>query len=152
QLHSMRQYATQLQRPGKPEGKIDWHAQLRHWESTSRKHELGALTDLARVFWRGTQSGAQVRKLSPETERRVLAQAIAQRQDASAACGREALVSCIARNLPDDYLPPRPEDAAPVLDGLAAKASRTGELVRLDTGEWPRVPDQFRRASGESVF
>lgn len=52
QLHSMRQYATQVARPGKPEGLIDWHAQLRAWEAKSRAHELGALTDLARAFWR----------------------------------------------------------------------------------------------------
>ena len=75
----------------------------------------------------------------------------------SAAFGRQALIHRLGENLPD-YVTAAGSGTrcTALLEDLArpgASAGEGGDRVHcLTAGEFPRVPDSLRRASGESVF
>ena len=159
-LNSMRKQAYYDGRASKDDTR-DGAARLRDWERQSRSAELGSLRDLAARLWdsaAATADGAPPpagRQLTPDDERRAMAAGLAQAQQEQSVWGRPELLRSIAQHLPDHAHATSPEQAAQLLEDLAARALRgeAGEQVRrLDAPEWPRVPDSLRRADGESVY
>jgi hypothetical protein len=143
-VSSMRQFANARTRRGKDAGALDFTALLREWEATSRCAELGTLR--AACVTRGTHARARTRGH---------AAGLAHAQEARAACTRADLVHCIGQHLPDHATGRDQEHAWQLLNDLTTRAldGQAGEdVLRLDTPEWPRVPDTLRRADGESIY
>jgi AAA domain/TrwC relaxase len=129
----------------------DYAQLLRDWERTAAAQELGTLAEMRDRCW-DRATGAPV-TVTPEAERRVMAEALALAQSEAPAWDRRTLVAAIGRVLPDNLI--IGGDAGPVFEALADRimAGETGEDVYcLTAPEWPRVPGWLRRADGESVY
>lgn len=156
-LWSMAQHANRLTRKGKSEKLLDRAQLLKDWETVSREAELGSLAELAGSLW-AARAEARIRsagELTPAQERELMLKALADAQASSAAWGRQVLIHRLGENLPDHVTAAGSEHAARVLEGLADRimAGEGGDRVHcLTAGEFPRVPDYLRRASGESLF
>ena len=156
---SMSQYAHRLTRQAKPEEKLDFGKLLADWDQTSRQAELGSLTELAHSLWGGSaQAEARLKQageLSPRAERALMLTALADAQSARATFSRETLIHRLGEAMPDHVVLKGDQHARAVMDGLADRilAGDGGDRVHCVTaGEFPRVPDYLRRASGESVY
>ena len=129
----------------------DYAQLLRDWERTAAAQELGTLASMRDRCWdRATGEPVTV---TPEAERRVMAEALTLAQAEAPVWDRRALVAAIGRVLPDNLIVDG--DVRPVFEGLADRimAGEAGEDVYcLTAPEWPRVPGWLRRADGESVY
>jgi conjugative relaxase-like TrwC/TraI family protein len=167
-VNSMRQFANARTRRGKEPGALDFAKLLREWEQVSRGAELGTLRDLARTIWH-PDSGADAAadsaqmavwlaahgELTHAQERAAMAAGLAKAQEANAAWTRADLVHCIGQNLPDHTTGRDQEHAWQLLENLTDRtlAGQAGEdVLRLDAPEWPCVPDNLRRANGQSIY
>ena len=129
----------------------DYAQLLRDWERTAAAQELGTLAEMRDRCW-DRDTGEPV-TVTPEAERRVMAEALALAQSEAPAWDRRTLVAAIGRVLPDNLIVEG--DVRPVFEALADRimAGEAGEDVYcLTAPEWPRVPSWLRRADGESVY
>ncbi|MHB1874002.1 MAG: MobF family relaxase [Streptosporangiaceae bacterium] len=115
------------------------------------RERTGARAEVARMTaWLASRG-----ELTHAQEHAAMAAGLAHAQDARAAWTRADLVHCIGQHLPDHALGRDQEHAWTFLQDLAdrALAGQAGEeVLRLDTPEWPPVPDSLRRADGESIY
>ena len=135
----------------KPKAEPDYAAMLRAWERTAAQQELGTLTGMAARCW-DRDTGEPV-TMTPETEQRIMAEALALAQSENPVWTRHALVAAVGRVMPGNLS--ISGDVRPVFEAMAGQimAGQTGEDVYcLTAPEWPRVPDWLRRADGESVY
>jgi conjugative relaxase-like TrwC/TraI family protein len=150
ELHSLRQEANRMTRKGKDAAGVDYGRLLADWHARAEGAELGSLTDLAGVLW--ADCDGAVHELSAEAERQISAIALAQAQARSASWTRADLVSQLGQALPNGFVLAEPERAGEYLGELADRILASGQVVRLDVGEFPTVPDSLRRADGTSVY
>jgi AAA domain-containing protein len=153
ELRSLRQEANLATRKGKDGAAVDYEAMLADWQGKAEEAELGSLEEVGAVLWSATErDGHLVHELTAEGERQLGAIALAEVQARAATWSRADLVSELGQALPNGFVLAEPERAGEYLGQLADRVMSSGQVVRLDVGEFPTVPDVLRRADGTSVY
>jgi TrwC relaxase/AAA domain len=160
-LGKLRQWANHASRAAKDDGPLDLAAEARRWAAQARAGEAGALEPVLAAVSSRAGAGADrsepepVRRLSPEQERELMAQALARVQQAQPAWRKADLIRHLGELLPDHVACADDTTAAKLLPALADRvlAGAAGEeVLSLEAPEWPRVPEALRRRDGRSVF
>ncbi|HET9975142.1 MAG TPA: AAA family ATPase, partial [Streptosporangiaceae bacterium] len=160
ELAHLAQKATLQSRTGKDTGPIDWDALARQWDATLG----GALAGIAAAVSNARGPNAPAPEPSSrgagappsrEVQARVLAKALALVSAKHPAWTRHDLIKQLALVMPADTRQLDPAAARELLVGLADEAlsGRAGEVVCLETPEWPPLPTSLRRQlDGRSVY
>jgi hypothetical protein len=153
--------ATLQSRTGKSPGPVDWDALAARWDVTLGGELAGIAPAVSNARGPSAQASEHHRGCAPagppapEAQARALAKALALVSDQHPAWTRHDLLKQLALVLPPQTRQMNPEEAQELLLGLADEAlsGRTGQVVCLETPEWPPLPASLRRQlDGRSVY
>jgi conjugative relaxase-like TrwC/TraI family protein len=162
ELLYIRQEVTMATRDGKPEGAIDWDAQVEGWAA---KWDASDGTTLAQVAPRVTDLGGPggaaaprdpaPREPSPDAQARAMKTALARVQQKHSTWSRADLMRELSACMPPEAHAMEPVAAVALLHDLTARAlaGETEQVACLDAPEWPPLPDYLRRdLDGRSIY
>jgi conjugative relaxase-like TrwC/TraI family protein len=145
--------ATLQSRKGKDASAIDWDALARQWDVTLGGDLVGiapAVSDARGPSAKASEHRARRAPSGPptrEAQARALAKALVLVSAQHPAWTRHDLLKHLALVLPAETRQMNPEEAQELLLGLAEEAlsGRSGEVVCLESPEWPPLPASLRR-------
>jgi conjugative relaxase-like TrwC/TraI family protein len=149
-LWAMGQAVSRENREAKKD--VDPAQLVREWAQRAARNAGAALAPLAAQVCGRAQ--AQAHTLSRDEERTIMAQALNSLQAKRSTFTVSDLTRAISEHLPADLAVMDPAEAAALLPELAERAisGEAGMVVGLTAPELFAIPDQLRRADGESVY
>ena len=161
-LGKLRQWANHATRLGKGAEPLNLDEEVRRWAAQARATETSALEPLmpAVTTRRGPHPQPEPEprplcELTREQEHEVITVALATLQESAPTWRKADLIRYLGELLPANTVCRGTRSAAALLEQLAVRvlAGAAGEhVVTLTAPEWPVVPDELRRADGESVY